>query len=750
MNDSDLPIITIVTPSLNQGAFIEQCLQSVLSQEYPLLELIVIDGGSTDGTVEVLRRLESRLHCWVSEPDKGQSDAINKGFRRAHGEVVAWLNSDDFLLPGALQAVAKAYAENPEAPFYYGDGLRVGLDGQGGKRFFPNGVVPFNREALARGLNYILQPATFISHKHLRAIGELDASLKYAMDTDLWLRLSARGTPVPVDACLAASREYAATKTASGAFARVEEIRRVAERHARETLSPGTLLYFLDTLASALEDGPLKTEVMRFWEHANRAASQELGVDSFMFPLASASPAASNRDVAVLVDLTELNPLCNGGIQRFAEHACRVLHHIASKSRIPVVWVVNVRGLDELRRWIGSDAFVWPYYDGMQNINKISSCFSPTHVLHPLFGANVIQYVKGAMNIAMMPDTMALDLPEVHVMFGKEDLERRKVIYEDLRQFETVLTISRFSQDRLVEHTGLARDRIPYFYLASGLLDTVEEPLPSGVPQEYLLYPANGWPHKRHELLMDVMRELWTKGYAKDLVLTGWIDERRLQELLARVPSFSNRVHYLGRISDGQLRAVYARAHALVFVSGYEGFGMPPLEAMQVGCPVVTSRRGSLPEICGDAALYVEQRDDQASEWARVITEDLPRMREQLVKRGFVQAKTFSWDRFRKDWTAFLSACGIADTTRSKSLQPWESLAAPYVLQCVHWWAEQFCGASHRAHLMSLQAGQPTTVVSGMELTRAERKVVGAIRRIKERTPFWLKHGVVRRVLRIR
>jgi len=750
MNPTELPIITIVTPSLNQGAYIEQSIKSVLDQNYPFLELIVIDGGSTDNTIDVIKKYEGQLYSWVSEPDNGQSDAINKGFRKAHGDLVGWLNSDDFLLPSALFKVAEAYQKNPEAPFYYGDGLRVDINGENGRPFFPDGVTPFNREAMARGLNYILQPSTFINRKHLIAIGEVDTNLKYTMDTDLWLRLSNRGTPEPVHATLAASREYAMTKTSSGAFERVEEIRRVAHKYSNDPLTPGTLLYFLDTLANSLEEGQLKTAVMKFWEHANRAASQELKLDPYMFPLkkSRSDSETSVQNISILVDLTELNPLSNGGQQRVAEQCCKVLHGIASKNRIPVVWVVNICGIEALRSWVGHDIFMWPFHHGMQNIQKIVNHFAPTHVIHPLFGANIIRCVKGVTHIAAMPDTMALDLPEVHAMFSKEDLLQRRRIYDELKQCEYVTTVSKFSQDKLMEHVGLPRERVPYFYNASGLSANIRPvPLPS-LPKLYLFYPANAWPHKRHELLFDIMRQLWDKNYNGDLVLTGWFPEGRMEELMKRVGPHNKRIHYLGRVSDGELKYIYANASALIFTSGYEGFGMPPLEAMQEGCPVITGRRSSIPEICGDAALYVEN-DTAPANWIDAIINLLPQQRTKLINKGHQQAEKFSWEETQRQWHKFFTKLGF-NTNINNKRQPWETLATPYIMQCIHWWAEQFSGANHQAHLLA-QNQQPHYVTNtDISLTGAEQRILSIIRRIKNHLPYWLKHSYARRIARDR
>lgn len=244
----DWPKISIVTPSYNQGIYLEDCIRSVLDQKYPNLEYFIIDGGSSDQSISIIRNYENRLSGWVSEPDQGQSDAINKGFKQASGDLVAWLNADDYYLPGALFTVAQVYKQHPEAPFYYGDGLRVDESKSQKKNFFPEGVVTFSRSALIYGLNYILQPATFIRRALLEKVGYLDPNLHYCMDTDLWIRLSADAEPVPIHAVLGASREHSGTKTATGSFKRLEELRLVAEKHSGSPITPGYLCYFLDTL----------------------------------------------------------------------------------------------------------------------------------------------------------------------------------------------------------------------------------------------------------------------------------------------------------------------------------------------------------------------------------------------------------------------------------------------------------------------------------------------------------------------
>ena len=271
------PRITVVTPAYNSVELIEDCITSVLEQEYPNLEYIVVDGGSSDGTVDIVRRYQDRLHSWVSEPDNGQADALNKGFRLATGELVCWLNSDDFFYPGALAEAAAAWRTNPDAPFFYGNGFRVDRSGRKIAEFFPDGRVWFRREAIVFGLNCVLQPATFIRRESLEKVGLLDDSLHYGFDTNLWIELSALGRPHPIRAHLAASREYGETKTSTGSFPRAEELRRIAERHAGVAATPGSVAYYLDTLHRLASSRPdvfppeYLPSIERFW-----ASSAEL------------------------------------------------------------------------------------------------------------------------------------------------------------------------------------------------------------------------------------------------------------------------------------------------------------------------------------------------------------------------------------------------------------------------------------------------------------------------------------------
>jgi glycosyltransferase involved in cell wall biosynthesis len=245
--DSQLPRISLVVPSYNQARFLPKALDSIFSQQYPHLEVVVMDGGSTDGSVAVIESYAPRLKYWQSRPDGGQSRAINAGMRHCTGDLVAWLNSDDFYWADALWVVARAYADYPGRGLYVGNGFRYA---ERTGRLFPfcDRHVGFDREALRRGTDFVLQPSTFMLRQAWEAVGGLDSGLNYCMDWDVFLRIAADRPAVLINEFVAVTREYEETKTRSGKMERAAEIIRMAGKHAREPLTPGGLLYLLETL----------------------------------------------------------------------------------------------------------------------------------------------------------------------------------------------------------------------------------------------------------------------------------------------------------------------------------------------------------------------------------------------------------------------------------------------------------------------------------------------------------------------
>ncbi len=212
------PLIALITPSYNQAAYLERTIRSVLEQNYPRLEFIIMDGGSTDGSVEIIRRYQSHLAHWTSAKDGGQSDAINQGFARSTGAVMTWLNSDDVLLPGALRHVGEAFAQHPD--IHWLTGQPVNTDVHDHLRLFPL-KVGYRRGLIqrgwyhGRGLGFIRQEGTFWRRSLWEQAGGLDAARRYTMDYDLWRRFARYADLVALDVPLAAFRVQPEQKTAA-------------------------------------------------------------------------------------------------------------------------------------------------------------------------------------------------------------------------------------------------------------------------------------------------------------------------------------------------------------------------------------------------------------------------------------------------------------------------------------------------------------------------------------------------------
>jgi glycosyltransferase involved in cell wall biosynthesis len=219
------PLVSIVTPSFNQAAYLEQALRSVLEQDYPNIEYIVIDGGSTDGSVELIKKHAAKLAYWVSEKDAGQADAINKGFARAKGQYMAWLNADDRLLPNAI-GEAVAYLEaNPDVGLVYGDADFIDAAGRVVGRF---AARPTDYGRMLRGYVHIPQQATLWRAALWQP---LDAGLQFAMDYDLWVRIAKVSRLAYTPRLWAQFRLHADSKTMQNDMRAWEDMLRV---HARE------------------------------------------------------------------------------------------------------------------------------------------------------------------------------------------------------------------------------------------------------------------------------------------------------------------------------------------------------------------------------------------------------------------------------------------------------------------------------------------------------------------------------------
>lgn len=207
------PLVSIITPSYNQAEFLEDTIKSVLAQDYPEIEYLIVDGGSTDGSVDIIKQYSSDLAWWVSEPDEGQASAINKGMAKAKGKIVAWLNSDDLYLPGAVSEAVEVFQSNQQIGLVFGNAVTIDADGRPIRELvFPD----WGFEDLI-GFRIICQPAVFMKGDLFEQVAGLDLNLHFMLDHHLWVRIASLAPIKHVPSMWAAARHHEAAKNVSQA-----------------------------------------------------------------------------------------------------------------------------------------------------------------------------------------------------------------------------------------------------------------------------------------------------------------------------------------------------------------------------------------------------------------------------------------------------------------------------------------------------------------------------------------------------
>ncbi|MEM1239927.1 MAG: glycosyltransferase [Cyanobacteria bacterium P01_H01_bin.26] len=659
------PKISIIVPSFNQGQYIRQCIESILDQQYSSLELIIIDGGSEDNSVDIIREYENDIDYWISEKDEGQSNAINKGFKEASGELVAWLNSDDFYLPNAFLSAVEVYRDFPEASFYFGNGWRVDAYGNKKTSFFKDNYLAFDREALLYGLNYILQPSTFINAHYLKRIGYLDETLHYGMDSDLWMRLSGEAPPAPVLSCLAASREYGETKTSTGSFKRCEELRLISRKYTGAEMTPGALCYFLDTLhrfSQEREDifsKSFRIQLEAFWGQSQKTLTQ-YGCDHTGFP--SAQNLLSKRSLQISelsnadtgrpkigIDLRNIVIGQSGGISQLIRGLFQEIFSRDSDFDYIVFCTIFSRSL------LPSDAdnvsfLTLPlknYYAALDKAVK-------QHNVSLLFrGYPLIANLSFPLSkqIFLIPDIQHETFPD---FFADNILrERRKAFDQALAGAGAIATISEYAQQTLARQPitqctdiFLTPPALQKEYSAVEVGKRLPDELTKVLESKYFLYPANLWPHKNHRLVLQAFGQFVERvDQPVFLILTG--NKQGWEELKQEFQNLP--VVHMGFVSTLALQALYENAVALAFFSLYEGFGMPLLEAFNSGTPVICSNTTSLPEVGGDAVLSCNPTDvDAISQLMEQVFSD-ENLRLSLIDKGRNRLNHYAWSSSAND-----------------------------------------------------------------------------------------------------
>jgi glycosyltransferase involved in cell wall biosynthesis len=285
---SDLPLVSIITPSYNQGQFLEATICSVLEQDYPRLEYIVIDGGSTDDSSQILARYASRLAYWESQPDRGQAHAINKGLLRAQGDFLGWLNSDDVLLPDVVSRAVQVLSQFPQVEVVYGRLERIDAAGS----LLPTPQLPKDRVnfdlSQVLGECVVNQPGSFWRRGAMERVGLLDESLHYSLDYEYWIRMALAGAQfMHLPEVVARFRLSSGSKTVGQTAVMAQEQLRVLEALASRPDLPAQLGWTPEQVSRQLRRTRARFRLQAFygslklrqWKAANRWLAAALSDD---------------------------------------------------------------------------------------------------------------------------------------------------------------------------------------------------------------------------------------------------------------------------------------------------------------------------------------------------------------------------------------------------------------------------------------------------------------------------------------
>lgn len=624
--------LSVITPSYNQGRFIKATIDSVLSQGYSDMEYLVMDGGSSDTTVQVLRSYGERIK-WVSEKDKGQADAVNKGILQATGDIIGWLNSDDIYYPRTFKTVMEFFFQHPEANVVYGHADYINEDGSYKEDYF---TEPWNYDRLSE-LCYICQPAVFFRREAAINCGLLNIELHYALDYEFWLRLGKEEIFHYINKKFAGSRIYADTKTVGGKKKAAKEFIQTVKKYFGSVSDRNLSDY---AHAMTLDSNEMRPKIFDVSNHSRFISGLVVHSIDAMKTYRDEMPLLLNEFPYTI------KPFRIGiDISRIADQVPGAEQYVTQLLEAMVKIDPN------------NDYLLYPVFGG-----SISDCFKKNkkkyhaaELLHPnVTHSTSFSFIRNhkAANVYTLYDLSFFEYPD-----GSTYADRHLCMtgmLEASLYADMFIAVSEHTKKVFLKYfPHVLEDRvrvIPLSYRGALLKNVAaEKELKSlGIEPGKPYWFCVGTIEPRKNIISLVRAYLKLRKYGQTFPLylagkKGWLDEAINSETGGGA---GNDIRILGFVSESQLSALYRSCYALVYPSLYEGFGLPILEAMSLGVPVITSNTTSMPEVGGDAVLYVDPyRVDDIAENMRLLQND-SKLYGKLGKKGKKRAiSEFSWEK---------------------------------------------------------------------------------------------------------